>query len=332
MTLSVRCRRNEACIVSNNSLAPHFLSTLEKQLDLLKHAGELFSPRERERERVWFWDVSLRGLCQSIVQLKYTTATQPWTTLKAVLLHCLLHFNTSVNTESTFSFRSLATFKTTVAYVVFKSNTQLQSVNSFKKQFGFLCFLGYIEPYTQIMRPATAMGLEQNRILCWSTVMTLELCLVREDQVEWLLENLCDKVHLTQSSWHIVISILWSPFPTKCRLSRFSYTIILMFCSFAYYYVHIMLLSPFYDRCILMSSVKMNDVWSHNMQNSHKEITQLHFCSHAKLSIHTSIIYMTAYCWEQIQPYPCIWNQGTWKAHTSRVALFILNLTLSVSF
>lgn len=33
--------------------------------------------------------------------------------------------------------------------------------------------------------------------------MTLELGLVREDQVEWALENLCDEVHLTQSSWHI---------------------------------------------------------------------------------------------------------------------------------
>lgn len=28
-----------------------------------------------------FWDVALPSLCQSIVQLKYTLATQPWTTL-----------------------------------------------------------------------------------------------------------------------------------------------------------------------------------------------------------------------------------------------------------
>ena len=50
--------------------------------------------------RVWLWDVSLPSPCQSIVQLKYTTATQPWTTLKEPLLHCLLHLNTLSTLDS----------------------------------------------------------------------------------------------------------------------------------------------------------------------------------------------------------------------------------------
>lgn len=63
--------------------------------------------------RVWLWDVSLPSPCHSIVQLKYTTETQPWTTLKELQLHCLLHFNTSINTRFTFSCRSSVAFKTT---------------------------------------------------------------------------------------------------------------------------------------------------------------------------------------------------------------------------
>lgn len=62
--------------------------------------------------RVWLWDVSLPCPCQSIVQLKYTTATQPWTILKEPRLHCLPHLNTSVNTRFTFSCRAVITFNT----------------------------------------------------------------------------------------------------------------------------------------------------------------------------------------------------------------------------
>lgn len=72
-------------------------------------SGAIFT----HRGRVWLGDVSLPRPCHSIVQLKYTTETQPWTTLKELLLHCLLHFNTSVNTRFTFSCRSSVAFKTT---------------------------------------------------------------------------------------------------------------------------------------------------------------------------------------------------------------------------